>query len=101
MDFLSEGNAASSKRLICCALVVVYIVQHFLIMYVKVEIPNKDLVAASQDGIKWLILAFGGFIALPGILEKMNLGGPKNVVQQDVEKQTVINDTSTTRSNGE
>jgi hypothetical protein len=71
-DFLSEGNAASSKRLIAFGLAVAYLVQHFLLMYIKIEIANKDLVASSQEGIKWLCLCFGGFIALPEIVSKWN-----------------------------
>lgn len=89
MDFLSENNAASSKRLICFGLAVVYAIAFFLMMYLKVEIANKELVAKGQDGLFWLILVFGGYVALPGILDKMNLGGPKTVVSQDVAKQTV------------
>jgi hypothetical protein len=69
-DFLSEGNAASSKRLIAFGLAIAYLVQHFLLMYIKIEIANKDLVQTSQEGIKWLCLCFGGFIALPEIMAK-------------------------------
>lgn len=70
LDFLSEGNAASSKRLIAFGFAVAYLVSHFLEMYIKVEIANKELVQNSQEGIKWLCLCFGGFIALPEIMSK-------------------------------
>lgn len=72
IDFLSEGNAASSKRLIAFGLAVAYVASHFLTMYIKVEIANKVLVQNSQEGIKWLCLCFGGFVALPEILAKWN-----------------------------
>lgn len=61
--FFSTEFSESSKRLILIVLVFVYIVQYFLLMYIKVEIANKDLVKQNQWYLFWLILVFGGFVA--------------------------------------
>jgi hypothetical protein len=92
----------STKRVVMVTLVVVQVVCLFLLMYFKIEIANKGLVEGILENLFWLTLVFGGFISAEPLLQKWNLGGPKNVVNQDVQEQTVINeggenDTKTTR----
>lgn len=89
-NILSADNESSSKRLVCIVLVIVKVVALFLLMYIKIELANKDLVRAIIDNVFWLILIFGGFIAAEPVLSKWKPGGVKNVVQQDIEQQTVI-----------
>lgn len=86
----STENEASSKRFICILLVIVQIVVLFLLMYIKIELANKELVGDVLENMFWLTLIFGGFIAAEPALAKWKLGGPKNIVQQDVKEQTVI-----------
>lgn len=81
----------STKRFVMVILVMVYIISHFLTMYFKIEIANKTLVTNSQDGMFWLILAFGGFITGEALIAKWKGGGgPTNVINQDVQEQTVV-----------
>lgn len=80
----------STKRTVMVILVVVQIVALFLLMYFKIEVANKDLVKGIIENFFWLTLVFGGFITAEPLLQKWNIGGPKNVISQDIEKQTVI-----------
>lgn len=83
----------STKRFVMVILVMVYIISHFLTMYFKIEIANKTLVTNSQDGMFWLILVFGGYITGEALIAKWKGGGgPTNLVQQDVENQTIVAD---------
>ena len=93
---LSSEYEASSKRFIAIILVAVKIIALFLLMYFKIEIANREIVSGILDNIFWLILVFGGFIAAEPVLNKWKPGGPKNVVTQDVQNQTVNNDTEGT-----
>lgn len=80
----------STKRFVMVVLLVVYIVSHFLTMYFKIEIANKQLVTASQEGMFWLILVFGGFVTAEQFIQKWKGGVPNQVVNQDVEQQTMV-----------
>lgn len=84
----------STKRVVMIVLVAVLVVSLFLLMYFKIEVANKDLVKGIIDDIFWLILVFGGYISAEPLLQKWNIGGPKTVVSQDVEKQTVVTNQS-------
>jgi hypothetical protein len=103
-QFFSSDFEASSKRLIAIVLVAVDIVITFLLMYIKIEIANKDLVGKQLDNMFWLIMVFGAFIAGEGVLsffkgkvqvqaaadvEKAKTGTPQNVVNQNVDEQNV------------
>jgi TRAP-type mannitol/chloroaromatic compound transport system permease small subunit len=61
-EFFSSAFEASSKRLAFLILVAVFIIQHFLLMYIKIEIANKELVKESQWYLFLLICLLGGFI---------------------------------------
>lgn len=87
--FTSDAEA-SSKRFVCVILVCVHIIALFLLMYFRIEILNRDLVGNALHDNFWLILIFGGFIAAEPVLTKLRMGGPKNIVNQDVKEQTVI-----------
>lgn len=89
---ISSEFEASSKRFIAIVLVLVKIVALFLLMYFKIEIANRGLVEGILENMFWLILIFGGFIAAEPVLNKMKLGGPANVITQDVQQQTVVSD---------
>jgi hypothetical protein len=93
---LSSENELSSKRFIAFTLVLVKIISLFLLMYFKIEIANRELVSGILDNMFWLILIFGGFIAAEPMLKHVKLGGPKNIVTQDVTNQTVINEPADT-----
>lgn len=80
----------SPKSLVFLVLTLVHIVALFLIMYIPVEIANKALLADILDWNSWLIIATGGLVGLEPVLSKWRPGGPKNIVNQDVEKQTVV-----------
>lgn len=86
----SSDTEASTKRFICVLLVAVLVIALFLLMYFKIEIANATLVQSILDDIFWLILIFGGFITSELLIAKWKGGTPTNVVQQDVEKQTII-----------
>lgn len=88
----SNDAEASSKRFVCIVLVIVQIVALFLTMYIKTEISNRQIVLELLQNMFWLCLIFGGFIAAEPVLQRLKLGGPKNVVYQDVDKQTVNTD---------
>lgn len=87
--FFGAYTEASSKRLVCLVLVAVQIIALFLLMYLKMEVANRDLVSGLLESNKWLIMAFGGLIALEPALQKMKIGGPANVVNQDVQEQNI------------
>ena len=87
----SGDNEASTKRFVCVLLVVVLVVAMFLLMYIKIQIANEKLVDKCLDNLFWLILFFGGFITIEQFIKKWQPAGPKNIVQQDVKEQTVIN----------
>jgi hypothetical protein len=89
---LSSEFEASSKRLAFLMLIVVQIISHFLIMYIKIQIANKELVEQALDNMFWLALVFGGYIAAEPLLKRAQIGGAKTVVNQDVQEQTVINE---------
>lgn len=61
--FFSADFGESSKRLILIALVSVFVVSHFLLMYIKVEIANRQLVEESQWYLFLLIVIFGGYVS--------------------------------------
>lgn len=84
----------STKRFVMVVLLVVYIVSHFLTMYFKIEIANKTLVTNSQEGMFWLILVFGGFVTAEQFIQKWKGGVATNVVNQDVQNQTIVSDTN-------
>lgn len=86
---LGPDSEVSTKRVVMVVLVMVQIVALFLLMYFKIEIANKDLVNGIIQNFFWLTLVFGGFISAEPLLQKWNIGGPKTVVTQDVDKQTV------------
>lgn len=86
----SSDNEASTKRFICVVLVAVLVIALFLLMYFRIEIANKSLVESILHDIFWLILIFGGFITSELLIAKWKGGTPKNIVQQDVQEQTVI-----------
>lgn len=92
---LIDATASESpKSLVFLVLTLVHIVALFLIMYIPVEIKNRDLLADILDWNAWLIVATGGLVGLEPVLAKWRPGGPKNVVTQDVKEQTVINNDS-------
>lgn len=66
---LSAENEASSKRLICLVLVVVYVISHFMLMFIKIAIANERLVMRTLDGMEWMIMIFGGFILAEGLVQ--------------------------------
>lgn len=76
-------------------LVAVLIIALFLLMYFKIEVANKALVQSILDNIFWLILIFGGFITAELLIAKWKGGTPTNIVNQDVQQQTVLNDKTT------
>jgi hypothetical protein len=80
----------STKRVVMIVLVLVQIIAVFLLMYFKIEVANKGLVSDILQNFFWLTLIFGGYVSAEPLLQKWNIGGPKTVVSQDVEKQTVI-----------
>jgi hypothetical protein len=99
----------SSKRLILLLMVVTYLISHFLLMYIKIQIANKDLVSQSMDGLKWMIIGFGGLVigeplvkgarALwtargEAAVKRAETGTPENTVQQNVTNQNVSADGS-------
>ena len=101
---LSAENEASTKRFVALVLVVVYVISHFLLMYIKIEIANKDLVSQSMDGVKFMILIFGGFIVAEQLIagyvgkwkaqgeaevKRAEMGAPHTSVQQNVKEQTI------------
>lgn len=94
-NFFSAEAAESSKRFGFIILVVVYIVQHFLLMYIPIEIKNAGLVEKSQDGMYWLILILGGYISAEPVLNKIKIGGVKNVNVESVDKQSIKTDNLT------
>jgi NADH:ubiquinone oxidoreductase subunit 6 (subunit J) len=99
--FFNSEFSESSKRLILITLVFVFIIQVFLLMYIKVEIANKDLVKSGQYYLVLLIAIFGGFVSMEVIsslfqkkaelqanvdIEKAKSGTPEtNVNVQNVE----------------
>lgn len=89
---LSSDGEQSTKRVVFIALTLVHIISLFLLMYFKIEIANKSLVEQCLDWNSWLIIATGGLVGLEPVLSKWRPGGPKNIVQQDVKEQTVINE---------
>lgn len=88
-------SEVSTKRFVMVVLVIVYIISHFLTMYFKIEIANKQLVTNSQQGMFWLIGMFGGFITGEALINKWKGGSPSTVVQQDVNTQNVVADSKT------
>jgi hypothetical protein len=62
--FFSAEFAESSKRMTLLVLVAVFVIQFFLIMYIKVEIANKDLVKNNIYYLVVLIGVFGGFVSM-------------------------------------
>lgn len=88
----SSDTEASTKRFVCVVLVAVLVIALFLLMYFKIQVANQELVKGVLNDIFWLILIFGGFITSELLIAKWKGGTPTNVVQQDVEKQTVIVD---------
>lgn len=96
IKLFSADLEASSKRFAFVILVIVYIVQHFLLMYLPIEIKNAGLVEKSQDGIYWLIVVLGGLIGAEPVLNKFRFGGPKVVNVENVDKQNIKTDTVTT-----
>lgn len=74
-DFLSGDTDKSSKRLVFLIASAVFFIQHFLLMYFKIEIKNVDLVKSSQEYLFWIILTTAGLIAG----EKMNLSFGKKI----------------------
>ena len=99
--FFSAETAESSKRLAFIVLVIVSIVQHFLLMYLPIEIKNASLVASSQDGIYWLILILGGYISAEPVLEKLKIGGVKSVNVENVKDQNITGETVTIQKKDE
>jgi hypothetical protein len=87
----SSDTEASTKRFICVLLVAVLVIALFLLMYFKIEIANAALVQSILNDIFWLILIFGGFITSELLIAKWKGGTPTTLVNQDVNKQTVIN----------
>lgn len=87
--FFSAETVESSKRLGFIVLLFSYDVQHFLLMYLPIEIKNASLVQKSQDGMFYLILILGGYITAEPLLEKIRIGGPKNVNVENVESQNI------------
>jgi hypothetical protein len=65
-----SDTEVSTKRFVMVVLVIVYIVSHFLTMYFKIEIANKQLVTNSQEGMFWLIMIFGGFVTAEPLIAK-------------------------------
>jgi hypothetical protein len=63
-DFLSGDNDKSSKRLVFLLSSTAYIVQHFLLMYIKIEIANANLVDDSRQGLFWLAACSGSLVAM-------------------------------------
>jgi hypothetical protein len=92
---LSEDYADDVKRAVFLALALVHIVSLFLLMYIKIEIANKDLVHDCLDWNGWLVVATGGLVMAGPAFAKWIPGGPKNVVSQDVDKQTIQVDQAT------
>lgn len=92
-NFFSAEAAESSKRFGFIVLIIVYVVQHFLLMYLPIEIKNASLVASSQDGIYWLILILGGYISAEPVLNKLKIGGAKTVNVDKVQDQNIKADT--------
>lgn len=90
--FSGDELSVNAKIFAFLILVFVHIVSLFLLMYFKIEIANKSLVSSVLDWNAWLIIATGGLAGLTPALEKWKPGGIKNVVNQDVENQTVVTD---------
>jgi hypothetical protein len=93
-----SDTEVSTKRFVMVVLVIVYIVSHFLTMYFKIEIANKQLVTNSQEGMFWLIMIFGGFVTAEPLIAKWKGGTATNVVNQDVQQQTVVVDPKTVKT---
>jgi hypothetical protein len=93
---LSSEFEASSKRLAFLMLIVVQIISHFLIMYIKIQIANRELVEQTLDNMFWLSLVFGGYIAAEPLLKRAQIGGAKTVVNQEVQEQTIMNEANET-----
>lgn len=93
---LSDDYADDVKRAAFLALTAVHIVSLFLLMYFKIEIANKDLVKSVIDWNGWLIIATGGLVAAAPAISKWIPGGPKNIVSQSVEEQTIKVEEATT-----
>jgi hypothetical protein len=62
-DFLSSDSEKSSKRLVFLVSFLLYGIQHFLLMYLKIEIANATLVKSSQDGLFWICVTSGCLVA--------------------------------------
>ncbi|HYH15589.1 MAG TPA: hypothetical protein VD794_10225 [Flavisolibacter sp.] len=109
LDYLkkifSSTDEASSKRFIAVILVFTLIISHFLVMYIPIEIKNKELVSQSMDNLFWLCFGCLGFITGEHIvkgqaykskimaavgLKKAETGTPDVVVQnQNVDNQNI------------
>jgi Mn2+/Fe2+ NRAMP family transporter len=94
--FFSAEMQESSKRLAFIVLVVVFVVQFFLLMYIKIEIANKDLVKENQWYLFLLILILGGYIVSEMIFSLFNRRSEiKGEVDKEKAKQgisdTVVN----------
>jgi LytS/YehU family sensor histidine kinase len=61
--FFSSDFEASSKRLAFLVLVAVFIIITFLLMYIKVEIANKDLLKEQLWYLFLLICIIGTYIS--------------------------------------
>lgn len=63
MKFLSSDYSESMKRLVLITLTAVFVIQFFLLMYIKVPIANTGLVDKNIWYLVVLIGLFGGFIS--------------------------------------
>lgn len=77
MQFLSGDTDKSSKRLVFLASFAVYVVQHFLLMYIKIEIANTKLVENSQEGVFWICVLSGCLVAGEPALNKFGFSKSK------------------------
>jgi hypothetical protein len=77
-EFLSGDSDKSSKRLVFLLVTAVFIIQHFLLMYIKIEIANAKLVESSQDSLFWIIMTTGTLIAGEPAFNKFGIGKSKS-----------------------
>lgn len=104
MKLISSAENESSKRFIALVLVLNYIVSHYLLMYLKIQIANQKLVEQTLDGVEFMAIVFGGLIVGDKIVDfyktkarasgaaemrRAEMGVPENIVSQEVQNQNI------------